>query len=75
MTDYSVYSDANTPAKPAETIPTHIAGNILEFLKRAKCEGIEAVAWVEAYTFIQQHVPQKGQSQGVPFSGLPPHKG
>jgi hypothetical protein len=58
-------------------IPPHIAGNIMEFLRRVKCEGMEAIAWVEAYTFMQQHVPQQGQQQGVPFGGLPnqPKKG
>lgn len=50
-------------------IPPHIAGNLMEFLRRVKCEGIEAIAWVEAYTFLQQHVPQ--QAQGVPFTGVP----
>jgi hypothetical protein len=53
-------------------IPPHIAGNILEFLRRVKSEGMEALAWVEAYTFMQQHAPQQGQPQGVPFNGLPP---
>lgn len=52
-------------------IPPHIAGNILEFLRRVRCEGVEAIAWVEAYGFMQQHVPQQGQTQGVPFNGLP----
>jgi hypothetical protein len=53
-------------------IPPHIAANILEFLRRVKSEGMEALAWVEAYTFMQQHVPQPGAPQGVPFNGLPP---
>jgi hypothetical protein len=52
-------------------IPPHIAGNILEFLRRVKSEGMEALAWVEAYTFMQQHAAQ-AQPQGVPFNGLPP---
>jgi hypothetical protein len=53
-------------------IPPHIAGNLLEFLRRVKSEGMEAIAWVEAYQFVQQqHVPQTAQP-GVPFGGLPP---
>lgn len=53
-------------------IPPHIAGNLLQFLHRVRCEGQEALAWVEAYTFLQQHVPQPPQQQqGVPFNGLP----
>jgi hypothetical protein len=51
-------------------IPEHIAKNILEFLRRVQSTGMEAVAWVEAYQFVQQQVPQP--PQGVPFSGLPP---
>ncbi len=51
-------------------IPEHIAKNLLEFLRRVQSTGMEAVAWVEAYQFVQQQVPQ--QPQGVPFGGLPP---
>jgi hypothetical protein len=51
-------------------IPEHIAKNILEFLRRVQSTGMEAVAWVEAYQFVQQQVPQP--PQGVPFGGLPP---
>lgn len=51
-------------------IPPHIAGNLLEFLRRVQSTGMEAVAWVEAYQFVQQHVPQQ-QQPGVPFGGLP----
>jgi hypothetical protein len=51
-------------------MPSHIAGNLMEFLRRVKCEGMEAIAWVEAYTFLQQHAPQPAQP-GVPFTGLP----
>jgi hypothetical protein len=54
------------------TIPQAIAHNLLEFLRRVKCEGMEAVAWVEAYQYVQQFVPQQGPPQGVPFTGLPP---
>jgi hypothetical protein len=49
-------------------IPPHIAGNLLEFLRRVKSEGMEAIAWVEAYTYVQKHIPQQ---PGVPFGGLP----
>ena len=49
------------PAPPA--IPQHIAGNLLEFLRRVESKGMEAVAWVEAYQFVQQHVPQQQQPQ------------
>jgi hypothetical protein len=51
-------------------IPPHIAGNLLEFLRRVKSEGMEAVAWVEAYQFVQQHVPQQPQP-GRPVSETP----
>jgi hypothetical protein len=50
-------------------IPEHIANNLLEFLRRVESKGMEAVAWVEAYQFIQQHLPQA--QKGVPFTGLP----
>lgn len=53
-------------------IPPIIAGNLIQFLHRVKCEGQEALAWVEAYTFLQQFVPQQNlPAQGVPFNGLP----
>lgn len=53
-------------------IPPQIAGNLLEFLRRVQCNGMEAIAWVQAYEFLQQFVvPQQGQPQGVPFNGLP----
>lgn len=51
-------------------IPPHIAGNLLEFLRRVKSEGMEAIAWVEAYQFVQQHAPQPSPP-GIPFGGLP----
>src|SRR5271166_6287120 len=53
------------------TIPPHIAGNILEFLRRVESKGLESVAWVEAYQFMQQHAQQPAPA-GVPFTGLPP---
>lgn len=49
------------------SIPPNIASNILEFLRRVQSTGMEAVAWVEAYQYIQQFVPQQ---PGVPFNGL-----
>jgi hypothetical protein len=52
-------------------IPPHIAANLLEFLRRVQSTGMEAVAWVEAYQFIQQFAPPPPQA-GVPFGGLPP---
>lgn len=57
--------DQPTPA----TIPQHIAKNLMEFLHRVQCTGMEAVAWVEAYQFVQQHAPKQA---GIPFAGLPP---
>ncbi len=51
---------AEVRINPTVAIPPHIASNLLEFLRRVKSEGMEAVAWVEAYTFVQQHVPQQG---------------
>jgi hypothetical protein len=53
-------------------IPPHIASNLLEFLRRVQSTGMEAAAWVEAYQFVQQHVPQQTAQPGVPFGGLPP---
>jgi hypothetical protein len=51
------------------SIPPHIAGNILEFMRRAQSSGMEAIGWVEAYTYVQQFV--NPLPQGVPFTGLP----
>jgi hypothetical protein len=48
-------------------IPPHIAGNLLELLRRVRCTGMESVAWVEAYQFVQQHAPQQPAQPGVPF--------
>jgi len=54
-------------------IPEHIAKNLLEFLRRVQSTGMEAVAWVEAYNHVQQHVQQTPPPPtGVPFTGLPP---
>jgi hypothetical protein len=46
-------------------IPPHIAQNLLEFLRRVQSTGMEAVAWVECYQYVQQHAPQ-------PPAGAPP---
>jgi len=51
-------------------MPAHVANNILEFMRRASATGMESVAWVEAYQYVQQFAPQ--QPTGVPFGGLPP---
>jgi hypothetical protein len=49
-------------------IPPGIAHNLVEFLKRVQCTGMEAIAWVEALQYVQQFLPQQ---PGVPFNGLP----
>jgi len=54
-----------------EAIPPHIANNLLEFLRRVQSTGMEAVAWVECYQFVQKSVPQQAQQPGIPFGGLP----
>jgi hypothetical protein len=53
----------------APVIPSHIAGNICEMLKRVQVTGMEAIAWAEAFGFMQKHAPQ-----GVPFTGIPQKK-
>ncbi len=58
----------NTAVIPA-AIPPHIAGNLLEFLRRTPSTGLEAIGWVEAYHYVQQFAPSP--SPGVPFTGLP----
>jgi hypothetical protein len=52
-------------------IPANIAGNLMIFLQRVQCTGMESIAWVEAYQYVQQFVPQQ---PGVPFNGLPAKK-
>lgn len=55
-----------------QAIPPHIAGNLLEFLRRVQSTGMEAVAWVEAYQFVQKHAPQQlEQKPGAPVDELP----
>jgi hypothetical protein len=36
--------------------PPHIVGNLLEFMRRVQSTGTEAVAWVEAYQFLQRRL-------------------
>jgi hypothetical protein len=66
----SIAQKAPNAVVKIDPIPQHIASNLLEFLRRVQCTGMEAVAWCEAYQFVQQHAPQQ-QPQGVPFTGLP----
>lgn len=56
-------------APAAPTIPQHIAQNLLVFMERVKCDGKEAIAWVEAHAFLQPHAAAK--PAGVPFTGVP----
>jgi hypothetical protein len=52
-------------------IPPNIASNILEFLRRVQLTGMEAIAWGEAYSYMQQFAQgQPAQHQGTPFTGL-----
>jgi hypothetical protein len=53
----------------APVIPPHIAQNLLVFLERVKCDGQEAIAWVEAHAFLQPHAAKPA---GVPFTGVTP---
>jgi hypothetical protein len=39
-------------------VPPHIANNLLEFLRRVESKGMEALAWVEAYQFVQRYASQ-----------------
>lgn len=66
------HAQAHVNPNVQAAIPPHIAGNLLEFLRRVQSTGMEAVAWVEAYQYVQQHVPQQPTPAGVPFGGLPP---
>jgi len=52
---------AEVRVNPVVAIPEHIAKNLLEFLRRVQSTGMEAVAWVEAYQFVQQHIPNQPQ--------------
>jgi hypothetical protein len=59
------------PTLPA--IPPHIAGNIIELLKRVQVTGMEAIAWMEAYNYVQPFAPAPPAppqtTPGVPFNG------
>lgn len=48
------------------TLAANVVNNTLEFLKRVDMKGLEAFAFVEAYTAIQKEVT----GPGVPF--VPP---
>jgi hypothetical protein len=54
-----------------QAIPPNIAGNLLEFLRRVRCTGMEAVAWVEAYQFVQKHAPQQPEQKPGAVDELP----
>jgi hypothetical protein len=58
------------PGPAISTIPQHIANNLLEFLRRVTLTGMESVAWMEAYQYVQPSA-QPQQKPGVPFTGLP----
>lgn len=51
-------------ATPA--IPPVIAQNLLEFMRRVQSTGMEAVAWVQAYQFVQQYAPQQPLPMAAP---------
>jgi hypothetical protein len=52
-----VTSDGSIKDDNVNAIPPHIAANLLVFLRRVQSTGEEAVAWVEAYQFVQKLVP------------------
>jgi hypothetical protein len=56
-----------------QAVPAHIAGNLLVFLQRTPCTGLEAIGWVEAFQYLQQFAPPPAPA-GVPFTGLPAKK-
>jgi hypothetical protein len=45
-------------------IPPNIASNLLEFLRRVQSTGMESIAWVEAYQYVQQFAPQPSTQPG-----------
>jgi predicted DNA-binding protein (UPF0278 family) len=53
----------NVTEEVNHTIPPHVAKNLMAFLERVQCTGMEAVAWVEAYQFVQQHAPKPEQTK------------
>jgi hypothetical protein len=54
-----------------QAIPPHIAANLMEFLRRVQSTGMEAVAWVEAYQFVQKYAPQP-EPAAAPLDDTPP---
>jgi hypothetical protein len=57
----SIKGDSNAEVRISPTIepiPPHIAGNLMEFLRRVQSTGMESIAWVEAYQFVQRYAPQ-----------------
>lgn len=67
-------TEANANQKSLQApIPPQIAGNLLELLRRVKgLDGVEAIAWVEAYQYVTQFAPPP--QAGAPFGGLPPKR-
>jgi hypothetical protein len=58
---------SKTQGAPAPLpVPPHIASNLLEFLRRVESKGMEAVAWVEAYQFVQRYAPQPAPTAAAP---------
>lgn len=64
---------------PPVVIPGHVADNLCQFLERVKdIQGIECIAWVEAYSLMQSLAIPFRQAKaagapvgpGVPFQGL-----
>jgi hypothetical protein len=74
MTDDQGLARNTTPAPPVPPVVMsgQIVTNLMEFMRRAKSDGIEALAWAEAYAFLQ-HLESKiaPLGSGVPFTGLP----
>lgn len=81
MGDFECMKEDSEPAFPSQgnsataaipQIPPSVASNIMVFMRRVKMDGIEAMAWAEAYHCLAQFaVPPPGLQQGVPFNGLP----
>jgi hypothetical protein len=66
--------DAEGPkAPPVPTISPRVAGNICKLMETAQMQGMQAVAWCEAYQLLQQIALSGGinpNPQGVQFPGL-----
>ena len=59
------------PAPASAPIAPHVANNVMEFLKRVELKGLEAFAFCEAYSTLQQHANGFASGvTGVPFKGL-----